>query len=55
MPNGGRTIPSTSSQPSAVRILKEAVLQPAAASAGAPGSFGLVCFMPGCTVRSADA
>jgi hypothetical protein len=48
MPNGGRTIPSTWSQPSAVRILKDAALQPVAASTGVTCSFCRLCFMPGC-------
>lgn len=55
MPNGGRTIPSTSSHPAAVRILKDAALQPAATSAWVPCSFRLVCFMPGCIVRPTAA
>src|SRR3954453_15039869 len=56
MPNGGRMIPSTSSQPSAVLILKDAALQPVAAIAGGvPCSFRRLRFMPGCTVRPTDA
>ena len=41
--------------PSAVRILKDAALQPIAASACTPCSFRRLRFMPGCTVRPTDA
>jgi hypothetical protein len=49
---GGRTMPSTSSQPSAVLILKDAALQPGGTG---PSARCVFYFMPDCTVGLKNA